>query len=254
LSVLTFVALFCTGVTASILGTLVGLGGAFVAIPILRLAFAIPPVEVAGTSLVLVFANNLTGTIGYLRDRRVDVQLGAWLIAGGVPGSIVGAYLTQFFTPAEFDLSYGAVLVALAGLVLYRRTLQARPAGERTFVHRPVFAIPIGLATGLLSSLFGIGGGIVVVPVLLVGARMIPHVVAATSSFVLLCTSPVGIVAHALAHDVDWLFALPLTLGGLLGGWLAPMISRRLSSPRLVTILAVALMVAAAGLIAKHLR
>lgn len=254
MSIITFAALFCTGLAASILGTLVGLGGAFVAIPILRLAFSIPPVEVAGTSLVLVFANNITGTLGYLRDRRIDLRLGGWLVVGGVPGSVVGAYLTQFFTPAEFDLTYGVMLVALAGLVLYRRRLQPRALHEPTFADRPPVAMLIGVATGLLSSLFGIGGGIVIVPVLLVGARMAPHIVAATSSFVLLCTSPVGIVAHALAHNVDWLFALPLTIGGLLGGYLAPIISRRISSPRLVTILAFALMLAAAGLAAKYLR
>ncbi len=81
----------------------------------------------------------------------------------------------------------------------------------------------------------------VLVPLLLLAARMPPHVVTATGAFVITTTAPVGIAAHAYAGDVDWVFALPLVLGGIAGGSIGPVIARRISSARLITLLAVAL-------------
>ena len=60
------------------------------------------------------------------------------------------------------------------------------------------------------------------IPLLLIAARMPPHIVTATSAFVITTTAPVGVVTHALAGDVDWAFSLPLVLGGLVGGSIGP--------------------------------
>jgi uncharacterized membrane protein YfcA len=81
---------------------------------------------------------------------------------------------------------------------------------------------------------------------------MPPHIVTATSAFVIALTSPVGVVAHAIAGDIDWFAAAPLIAGGLVGGALAPIVSKRVSSPRLVTLLAIALIGAALGLVLRH--
>ena len=91
------------------------------------------------------------------------------------------------------------------------------------------------------------------IPVLLIGARMAPHIVTATSAFVITTTAPVGVVTHVLGGDVDWHFAVPLVLGGLAGGSIGPLIAKRVSSPRLITLLATALMLAAVGLALRHI-
>ena len=145
------------------------------------------------------------------------------------------------------------MLFALAILVMRRRAVKARPAGEKTFAHRYVVAIPAGVVLGLLSSLFGIGGGVVLIPLLLIAARMPPHIVTATSAFIIALTSPVGVITHALGGDVDWVAAVPLVGGGFIGGALAPRFSAHVSSPRLITLLAIALIAAAAGLALRHL-
>ncbi|MBD5654725.1 MAG: sulfite exporter TauE/SafE family protein, partial [Candidatus Eremiobacteraeota bacterium] len=100
---------------------------------------------------------------------------------------------------------------------------------------------------------FGIGGGIIFVMVFIATFRMPPHVVTATSTLAILLTSPAGVIAHAYARDIDWAFALPLAGGGLIGGQIGPRIARRLSSPRLLTVLAGTVLLAALALIVKHL-
>jgi hypothetical protein len=245
--------LLAIGFAASIFGSLIGLGGGFMVIPIMRLAFNTPPALLAGTSLVFVFANTGASAVGYIRQRRVDFALATPLIIGGIPGSVIGAYLVRWFTPKGFDLAYGCTLVFLAVLVLAQRSSTLRAPHARTFAHAWPVALAAGLLVGILSSLFGIGAGLVLVPLLLVAAKMPPHIVAATSGFTIVCTAPVGIIAHALTGNVDWLSALPLVVGGVAGGSLAPAISRRVSSPRLITLLAIGLILAAIGLAARHL-
>lgn len=246
-------ALFAIGVGASIFGSLVGLGGGFIVIPVLRLVFGIPPAEVAGTSLLLVFANTGSSMFGFARTGMLRVRLAIPYAIGAIPGSFIGVIAVNHSPAVVFDVVYGCVLMTNAILALRRRKLASRPEGEKTFADDWRVGLVAGVGLGFFSAAFGIGGGVVMIPLLLIGARMPPRVVAATSAFVITLTAPIGIVAHVIAHDVDWAVAVPLVAGGLVGGAVAPSIARRISSPRLITMLAVALILAAIGLVLRHL-
>lgn len=245
-------ALFAIGVGASIFGSLVGLGGGFIVIPVLRLVFGIPPAEVAGTSLLLVFANTASSMFGFARGGMLRVRLVIPYAIGAIPGSLLGVVAVSHAPAAAFDILYGCVLVTNATLALRRRKIASRPDEEKTFADDWRIGLIAGVALGFFSTAFGIGGGVVMIPLLLIGARMEPRVVAASSAFVITVTAPIGIALHILAHDVDWAVAVPLVAGGLVGGAVAPSIARRVSSPRLITLLAAALILAAIGLILRH--
>jgi uncharacterized membrane protein YfcA len=253
MTAVTFVELFLCACFASIFGSVVGLGGGFVMVPILRVAFGVEPAIASATSLFLVFANTAAASVGFLRDKRVDVSLATLLAIGAIPGSIIGVFLVHRVTVAQFDIIYGVLLVGLAIATLRRRGVASRPVGEKTFLHAPAVAIPAGLVMGIASSLFGVGGGIIVVPLMLIAARMPPHIAAATSSFVILLSAPVGIITHIIAGDARWLLVAPLVLGGLVGGSFGPGIAKRISSPQLINLLVAAFILAAVGLVIRHL-
>jgi uncharacterized membrane protein YfcA len=248
-----FITLFACACFASIFGSVVGLGGGFVMVPILRVAFGIEPAIASATSLFLVFANTAAASVGFLRDKRVDVRLALYLAIGALPGSVFGVTVVHHVTVTQFDVIYGALLVMLAIATLWRRGIASRPPGETTFIHSPWVAIPAGLVMGIASSLFGVGGGIIVVPLMLIAARMPPHIAAATSSFVILLSAPVGITTHILAGDAQWNLVVPLVLGGLVGGSFGPGIAKRISSPQLINLLVAAFFLAAIGLVIRHL-
>jgi uncharacterized membrane protein YfcA len=252
-SLLGALALFVVGVGASMFGSLVGMGGGFVIIPVLRIAFGVSPAVAAGTSLVMVLANTASATVGYWRDGRIDLRFATPFALGAIPGSIVGALAVQHFSPQAFDVAYGCVLVALSILIISRRSVESREQHERTFANNVWAAAACGVGIGFFSSLFGIGGGVVTIPLLLVAARMPPHVVTATTAFVVTATAPVGVITHALGGDVDWPATVPLVLGGIVGGSIGPRIARRVSSPRLITLLACAFIAAALALALRHL-
>src|SRR5581483_4819060 len=89
------VVLVALGFAVGAFGTLIGAGGGFILVPLLLLAFHFPPPDAVGTSLSLVFLNALSGSVAYLRQRRVDLSLGWRFAAATVPGAIGGAYLTR---------------------------------------------------------------------------------------------------------------------------------------------------------------
>jgi uncharacterized membrane protein YfcA len=253
LSIVSSAGLFVVGVAASILGALVGVGGGFVAVPTMRLFFGIAPGSAAGSSLVFVLANSIAGTFGYLRTGFVNVRMAIFLALAAIPGSIGGVIVLRFVAAPQFDVIYGAFIIVVIGSLLWRRRLVATRETAPPWTPRlAALTVGIGLFVGFLSSFFGIGGGLIVVPFMLLAMHVPPKVAAATSIIFITFSTPVGVITHLLAGDVDWALAVPLVLGGLVGGTAAPQISRRLRSAHVVNLLMLALGLAAVGLVARH--
>jgi len=250
--------LFAAAFVASIFGSMVGLGGGFILVPIMRLFMGFPPAYAAGTSLVLIVANSASGAFAYLLQRRVHLKIGLLVAAGGLPGSVLGAIASLHISPLLFDSILAALLVAVAIDMAWNaerrmagRVEHHRVASIKGMSYRG--ALALGFIVGIFSSLFGLGGGIVVVPALLYFSELPVHAISATSQFAILLTSPVGLAVHALQRDVAVQDVLPLVAGGLLGGPIGARISLRLRSPQLLIAVAIALVTAAISLIWRRL-
>jgi len=250
--------LFAAAFVASIFGSMVGLGGGFILVPIMRLFMGFPPAYAAGTSLVLIVANSASGAFAYLLQRRVHLKIGLLVAAGGLPGSVLGAIASLHISPLLFDSILAALLVAVAIDMAWNaerrmagRVEHHRVASIKGMSYRG--ALALGFIVGIFSSLFGLGGGIVVVPALLYFSELPVHAISATSQFAILLTSPVGLAVHALQRDVAVQDILPLVAGGLLGGPIGARLSLRLRSPQLLIAVAIALVTAAISLIWRQL-
>ena len=249
--------LFIAGLGASIFGSMVGLGGGFIIVPVLRIFFGLSPAAAAGTSLALVVANSGSGAFTYLMQRRVHVRVGLLIAAGGFPGSILGAIIVKQLTPHVFDWLFAAFLIVVASDIVFNREKRMKQRDEhadvRAIVGMPWYgALAAGFGVGIVSSLFGVGGGVVLVPTLLYFSDLPAHAISATSHFGIVLTAPVGLVTHYLEHDIDWAYVVPLVLGGLCGGPIGARLSLRLKSSRLMLFVAVALTIAAFALVLRH--
>lgn len=252
------VELFAAGFVASVFGSMVGLGGGFILVPILRLVLKFAPADAAGTSLVLIVANSASGAFTYLLHRRVHLKVGLLVALGGIPTSILGAILALHIPANVYDAILAAILIAVAIDMFWNaeRRMAGRPEHQHVarikgMSYRAAFGL--GLVIGLFSSLFGLGGGIVLVPTFLYFSELPAHAISATSHFAILLTSPVGLVTHIIQHDVVGSDVIPLVLGGLLGGPIGARLSLRLRSPQLLVAVAVALVVAAVTLIWRQI-
>jgi uncharacterized protein len=244
------------GFFVGVLGTLIGAGGGFLLIPVL--VFLEPEWStqtVTAYSLAVVAANACAGSLSYARLRRIDVASFPIFAAAAVPGAVLGAYLSTFVPRRIFDALLGcAIVIAAAWLSLSDRVGVRRRDGP---THRSLtdargthyewsFDIRLGIVgsaiAGLVSSILGIGGGIVHVP-FLVGVLGFPeHVATATSHAVLAITAGVATAVHIAHGDFDHPVRTILTASGaLLGAPLGARLSSRIPGAMIAKILAIAL-------------
>ncbi|PDO09346.1 MAG: hypothetical protein BLM47_13100 [Candidatus Reconcilbacillus cellulovorans] len=265
LQALAFLAL---GTFAAAFGSILGLGGGVVLVPALLLAGPwlvgrpIDHAEAVGTSLAVLIVTAASSVVAYARQKRVDFRQGLLFAATGIPGSFVGAICTDRLSADRFGILFGLLLLALAGLLFVRDRLRPLPIRwryERTFIDaagvrhvyggHPAVAGVIGGAVGFISGLFGIGGGSLFVPAVMIVFRYPAHVATATSMFVILFSAVVGTVTHAAQGHVDGTTALFLAPGAWLGGRIGAWITMRMSDRRLLAVLRVAFVLLALRMI-----
>ncbi len=245
-------ALVFLGFVVGAFGTLIGAGGGFLLVPLLLIGYHFPPADAVGTSLSLVFLNAASGSFAYLRQRRVDLQLGWKFAAATIPGAIGGAYLTRAMSSNEFSLAFGVLLVLIA--VLLFSGITAAPsarAGARRLVDTSGAAhvyhvdawkgVVVSFLVGILSSVFGIGGGIIHVPFLIVVLSLPVHVATATSHFVLSISTLVGAGTFFALGHVDLTTTALMGAGILAGAQLGARVSVRTRPVTIRRMLAVAL-------------
>lgn len=258
--VVPYVGLAVVGVAVGAYGTLIGAGGGFVLVPILLLLYPHESAaQITATSLAVVFANSVSGSISYYRLRRADYRSGIWLAIATLPGAVLGALVVSAIPRRAFDITMGLALVIVAGyLTLRPRRWIPLPFGGPLMVDRAItdstgrsyayrfnlgVAMMISVVIGFLSSLLGIGGGIIHVPVLTTFFAFPEHVATATSHFVLVFTSGAGTWTHIAQGDYSNNIAttVALAVGVLAGAPLGAQISSRVGGRLIVRLLAVAL-------------
>jgi uncharacterized protein len=231
------------GFLAGGFGTLIGAGGGFVLLPLLVVLYPQdPPAVLTAISLSVVFANATSGTIAYARMGRIDVRAGLWFALAGLPGALLGAAVTQRLNHRVFDPMLGVVLLVGAVAILFRpsgapappggpgtRLLIERDGTRHVYAPRVALGAALSAGVGFLSSLLGIGGGVIHVPLMVAALGFPTHVATATSHFVLACLALAAVLVHARAGTLElgWSRALPLALGAVLGAQVGARVSSR---------------------------
>jgi uncharacterized membrane protein YfcA len=265
MSVFETLVLSLLGFGVGIFGTLIGAGGGFLVVPILIILYHVDSSVAAGTSLLFVFFNALSGSIAYLRQKRVDVEIGIIFTLMTVPGSILGAYITTYYLESlVFKIIFSLILFIVS---LY---LMFRPVGEQK--RNPVakgycrilvdssgktyeysVSLPIGMfisfGVGFVSSIFGIGGGIIHVPAMIFLMNFPVHVATATSQFILCFSTLIGSITHFTLGNVRFDLAIPLAIGALVGAQVGAKLSLRTKGTIIERLLSIGLIIVAIRLL-----
>ena len=210
------------GVALGAFGTLVGAGGGFLLVPILLFVYPdTPPDTITAMSLFVVFANATSGTIAYWHQRRIDLLTGALFALATLPGAIGGAILVGHIPRHAFNVLFAVALAAIGGWLLLSRASTAirDPLSGRGVLRRQLIdrsgtmyfygyrlwhGLAISAVVGFVSSLLGIGGGIVHVPVMVVVLRFPVYVATATSHFVLALMALEATLVHIADGTLSW--------------------------------------------------
>ena len=272
--VLVWPGLVLLGVFVGTYGTLIGAGGGFILAPFLLLLYPdFAPEIVTSISLGVVLVNAASGSLAYARQKRIDYVAASIFAAATLPGAILGALATGLFPRTAFETAFAVLLLLIALWLLLpkparivtspppRRYLRRRltDAQENTFAYSfdPYLGGGLGLIIGFLSSLFGVGGGIVFVPAAVLLLRFPAYIATATSTFALIFTAGSGVLTHlALGHYGSVIGEeLSLALGVLVGAQIGARISLRLVQHQATVqrLLSLALIIVGARLLAGAL-
>lgn len=268
MTVLNSLGFFILGAVIGAFGTLIGAGGGFLLLPLLLFLYPHDsPAVLTGISLAVIFANATSGSIAYGRMRRIDYRAGFVFALAGVPGAILGALLTNLLDRRLFDPMLGLVLL-IGAAVLIARPHQASlsrlapggrvliEAGGTVHYYKPRIALGalMSVLVGFLSSVLGIGGGILHVPVMVYLLGFPIHVATATSHFVLAVLSLAAVLTHLGSGSLGpgLARALPLAGGAFLGAQAGASLSSRIHGLWILRGLAMALAAVGARLLLVH--
>jgi uncharacterized protein len=269
------------------LGALGG-GGSILAVPALVYVVGLEPKSAVTTSLVVVGVAALGGMVGHLRAGRVRVAAGVWFGLAGVAGSLLGSRLNRSIDPQILLIAFSGLMVvaawrmwvsarnqeralsrasqskgAAAGQSVPSATPDPRLTPSSTWAraaHSPrdtaslvLGVLVAGTVVGFMTGFFGVGGGFIIVPALVLVLRFDMPVAVGTSLLVIAMNSGTALVARLATTGVDWRVAVPFTLAGLVGAFFGNHLAGRAPSWTLVRWFAVLLVVVAAYTLARSL-
>jgi hypothetical protein len=198
---------------------LIGGGGSIVATPLLLFAVGLPPHVAIGTGALAVSANAFANFGGHARAGNVRWATAALFSATGVAGALIGSTAGKSFDGQRLILLFAVLMLIVGAAMLRPRRGGGTVAAPMTAGVAAKVAM-VGLFVGLVSGFFGIGGGFLIVPGLILATGM-PMINAIGTS--LLAVGAFGLATalnYAASGLVDWLVAAEFIGGGVAGGWL----------------------------------
>lgn len=261
------------GALTGLLGALLGLGGGVFLVPLLALGFGLSPRTAVAASLVAVIASSATATTLNMRRGLVNVSLAFTLLLATSTGGYLGGTLAEHISTRALYALFSSTLFVIALIVTVRSgsrnvladaTIEVGWLGGRVveqgrtlsyLMKRLPFAMVVAVAAGAISGLLGVGGGVVLVPVLNAFCGIPIRVAAATSAFMVGTTAAVSAFIYVGRGDMDPFITAAVALGSFpgsaLGAWLSKKMPVRSIKGILATsliLVALRLSVAAAGM------
>ncbi len=230
------------GFVAGVLGSMIGLGGGIIVVPVLTFAGFGPSLAVSN-SLFAAFSNAAASTISYSRQKRIEYSIGLKLGLLAIPGTVLGALISSDVAPGVFKILFGLVLISCSIYIFLRKKIEAKELNYSKQIM--ILAIGGSFFAGIISSFFGIGGGIIFVPLMVVAMGMGMKNAAPTSQFILLFVSFSGLVTHSFLGHPDFYQALLLSAGAFAGGLIGARLSLEIKERSLQILVSVVIIAAA---------
>lgn len=230
------------GLAAGLLSGLFGVGGGILIVPALVFGLGLDQRLAHGTSLAAIIPIAIGGLITFQLAGEVDWVIAGWLIAGSVVGAVIGTELLQHIPRRPLIIAFSALLavtiVRLATTIEVSTSVSLDMAAIITLV-------ATGLASGILAGLLGVGGGIIMVPAMILLVGLDPVIAKGTSLAVIVPTAIIGTVRNRSHANADLGLAATVGICGVItaavGAVIATMISTTVSNLLLGALLVVVL-------------
>ena len=251
---LSIAILVVIGLIGGFVGSIIGLAGGFLFVPVLSF-LGYPPYMVASTSLLAACTNASTSAYTYSKKSLITYSLALRLIMFAIPGALIGAYISDFISMDLFKLTFAVVTIVVASITLMQARLRKnshdpdqttqdvkqklKNVGSRNMI---IVYVTCFFA-GIVSSLFGIGGGVIFMPLLLAMFTIPVRLSSPVSLLAVAILAGSGLAIHTALGNTDFLRAALLAGGTILGTRMGTrmLIGKKIKEKNLKRVLAIVL-------------
>lgn len=253
---------------------LTGGGGGVFAVPLLVYGMGIAPREAVGVSLAAVGGTALFGALPRLFRGEVEIRTGLLFAVAGMIGAPVGSYLSTLIPEHFLLVMFGFLMLVVAWRMWAKSQnpklatgvciTEGQPHADRSACQRDEdgtlkltskcarLLVMVGLLTGILSGMFGVGGGFVIVPALVLFSSMEIHRAVGTSLLVIFLISISGVTSYLVTgQELSWEITGAFLMGGFAGMWAGGLVAKRMKGPTLQKVFSIAVVLVALFVIAK---
>ncbi len=248
---LILIGLLATGSAAGLLGALFGLGGGFIFVPVLMLAFGLAPTEAVAVSLIGIIAGSVGASTVFVDKGLSNVRLGLLMeittATGAIIGAIVATYLEEWILMCIFSaiVLYSAARMILNpekvippsedsdGRFVFEYKDEASGDDVKYEVQNVKGGMALCTAAGMISSMTGVGGGAVKVPLMNIYMHIPIKAASPTSSYMIGITAFSGAITYFLSGQVLLEYAAGIAIGAFIGSLVGTGIARRLETRHL---------------------
>jgi uncharacterized membrane protein YfcA len=228
------------GVITGGITSLIGASGVMIIVPILTMLFKVSVHTAIGTSLFVDVIASLAVAYSYYKNGNIELKSGIWIALTSVLGAQIGAMFASRMGEGNLSSSFGIVLI-IAGLSMVRKSYKQKDdmPSAGGFIHfkaewqRILAALLIGLGIGILSGIFGAGGGVMILLALIVLMSFPLHKAIGTSTLIMAITALSSTVGYAIRGKIDILLGSFLAAGAILGAVLGSRYANKINEKTL---------------------
>jgi len=236
------------GLIAGLMAGLFGIGGGFVMVPLFVLWLGMAQKRAHATSLLSVAFIGIAALIGYVNVGQIDWPAAVLVTTGAMGGIFLGVRLLATVTERTLSFIFAGVLLAAA----VRLLLSATPTQIFHGLWAQTLLVVIGFIAGTLAGLLGVGGGIVIIPALIICSGIAPEVARGTSLVVIVATSLVGATLHHRLGNIDHKIAVHAGIAGIPAALIGAYVAAHTPSTILLPLFCALLLVLAGQLVLSN--
>lgn len=211
------------GVVTGGITSLIGASGVMIIVPVLTMFFHVSAHSAIGTSLFVDVIASITVSYTYFKNGNIEIKSSIWIAVASIAGAQLGALFSSQIKEGPLSEMFGVILViAGVGLLIksYNKKSEQKESKIR-FTHgwqQVVSSIIIGIGIGILSGLFGAGGGVMILLALIVIMSYPLHKAIGTSTLIMAMTALSSTVGYVYRGNIDLILGCFLSVGAVIGG------------------------------------
>lgn len=210
------------------LTSLIGASGGLIIVPILTMLFKVSVHTAIGTSLFVDVIASITVAYSYYKNGNIELKSGIWIALTSIVGAQLGVLFASNIAEGNLSSSFGVVLV-IAGLSMIRKSYKEKSDSDLSnsvsrFIHfknewqKICAGLLVGLGIGILSGIFGAGGGVMILLALIIIMSFPLHKAIGTSTLIMAITALSSTIGYAARGKIDFGLGSFLSVGAVLGG------------------------------------